>query len=147
MPPAAKMHWTIEDQSWRRILDHTSTTYPREACGMLLCARDAPLHVAEIHPAKNVTLEDPTRRYLVDPLEFLAIDQRTEQDGIGICGFYHSHPDHPCTPSEHDRELAWEGYLYVIVSITAGKFKEAGAWMFEPKAKQFKKAIFRYSTG
>ena len=147
MPATAKMIWTIEAESWRRILDHTAANYPREACGMLLCADDTPLHVTEIHPTKNVTLEDPTKRYMVDPLEFIAIDKRTEEDGIDICGFYHSHPDHPCTPSEHDRKLAWEGYLYVIVSITAGKFKEAGAWMFEPKARHFKKVRFQYSMG
>jgi proteasome lid subunit RPN8/RPN11 len=147
MPAAAKMPWTIEDQSWRRILDHTVANYPREACGMLLCAGDTPAHVAGVHPAKNMTQEDPARRYLVDPLEFIAVDQRAEQDAIEICGFYHSHPDHPCTPSEYDRKLAWEGYLYLIVSITAGKFKEAGAWMVEPNAKQFKQVIFHYGKG
>jgi proteasome lid subunit RPN8/RPN11 len=145
MPAAAKRLWTIEDQPWRRMLDHTVADYPREACGMLLCSGDTPRHVTEIHPTKNVTLEDPTRRYLVDPLEFIAVDKRLEQDEIDICGFYHSHPDHPCAPSKHDRKLAWEGYLYVIVSITDSKFNDAGAWIYNPESKQFKKVIFQYS--
>lgn len=114
---------------------------------MLLCSGGMPRHVTEIHPAKNVTLEDPARRYLVDPLEFIEVDKRAEQDGVDICGFYHSHPDHPCAPSEHDRKLAWEGYLYVIVSITGGSFREAGAWIYDPDAKQFEKVLFQYSKG
>jgi proteasome lid subunit RPN8/RPN11 len=63
---------------------------------------------------------------------------------LDICGFYHSHPDHPCVPSEHDRKLAWEGYLYLIVSVKGGLFDEAGAWTYDQNQKQFNEVIIQY---
>jgi proteasome lid subunit RPN8/RPN11 len=137
--------WTIENKSWYRILDHTVTNYPEEACGILLCTNEKPQNITEAYPTKNATLEDPAKRYFVDPLEFLEIDKQAEQKGYDICGFYHSHPDHPSVPSEHDRELAWEGYLYLIVSVINGVFNEAVAWIYDPDGMHFKEVLFQYN--
>jgi proteasome lid subunit RPN8/RPN11 len=139
---AKKNNWTIEKQAWDHILRHTISVYPQEACGILLCPCDTPHHIVEAHPTRNVTLEDPANRYFVDPVEFIKADEHAEQKGFDICGFYHSHPDHPCAPSEHDRKLAWESYLYLIISIIDGGFHEAGTWILEKDTKQFKKSHF-----
>jgi proteasome lid subunit RPN8/RPN11 len=137
---------TIEDQSWSSILQHTITNYPEEACGILLCSDEKPRHITEAHPTKNATLEDPARRYFVDPIEYLEVDKLAEQKGLDICGFYHSHPDHPSVPSEHDRKLAWEGYLYLIVSIKGGEFDHARTWIYNPDEKHFKEVKFKYKN-
>lgn len=143
MPSAQKNCWTIENQAWNRILGHTVAGYPKEVCGILLCPCEKPQHIARAHPTKNTTFEDPARRYLIDPLEFLEVDNWAEQNEFDICGFYHSHPDHPCAPSEHDRELAWEGYLYLIVSVKGGVFDEGRAWTYDPDKNQFTEVIFQ----
>jgi proteasome lid subunit RPN8/RPN11 len=143
MPSAEKNCWTIENQAWNRILGHTVAGYPKETCGMLLCPCEKTRHIARAYPTKNTTFEDPARRYLIDPLEFLEVGNWAEQKGFEICGFYHSHPDHPCVPSEHDRQLAWEGYLYLIVSVKEGLFDEAGAWTYDQGQKRFNEVIIQ----
>ncbi|UCF57199.1 MAG: M67 family metallopeptidase [Deltaproteobacteria bacterium] len=143
MPSGEKSSWTIEEQSWNHLLRHAVANYPKEACGILLSHSEKPRHITEVHPTKNATPENPATRYFVDPLEFLEVDKWAEERELDICGFYHSHPDHPSVPSEYDQKSAWEGYLYLIVSIKGGKFDEATAWIWHPDGKHFKEVIFQ----
>ena len=143
MPSFKKSFWTIEEQPWKSINQHSIDNYPDEACGILLCHHEIPQQIQEVYPTRNVTIEDPARRYLVDPKDFLKADRWAEQKGLNICGFYHSHPDHPASPSEYDRKLAWEGYLYLIVSIKSGTFDEAKAWIYDSGGKCFSEVEFK----
>ena len=140
-----KSVWTIEGRARETIIDHTVANYPHEACGILLCPIEKPRYISVAHPAKNITQEDPGRRYLIDPEQFIAVDRWGEQKGLDIGGFYHSHPDHPAAPSDHDRSLAWEGYLYLIVSVKRGLFNDAGAWTYDQNQEQFNEVIIQYT--
>jgi proteasome lid subunit RPN8/RPN11 len=135
--------WTIGGETWIRVLHHTIEAYPKEACGILLSHSAKPRHIRKVYPTKNVSLEDQARRYLVDPLEFLEADKWAEEQGLDICGFYHSHPDHPSAPSEYDRKMAWEGYLYLILSIKGGKFAEAKGWIYDSGPERFREVLFK----
>jgi len=44
-------------------------------------------------------------------------------------GIFHSHPDHPDKASETDRQAAWPGFSYVIMSIQKGKFASMRSWV------------------
>jgi proteasome lid subunit RPN8/RPN11 len=134
---------TIETEPWGRILRHSLEIYPKEACGILLSHSEKAMHIKKVYPTKNVSSEDQARRYLVDPLEFMNVDKWAEEQALDICGFYHSHPDHPSAPSEYDRKMAWEGYLYLILSINAGKFQDARAWMYDSDQVHFKEVMFK----
>lgn len=136
-------HWTIERGSWNRLVQHALDTYPKEACGILLNHSEKARHIREVYPTKNVSEEDQSRRYLVDPLEYLEADKRAEEQGLDICGFYHSHPDHPSAPSEYDGKMAWEGYLYLILSIRGGKFQDARAWIYDSDEEHFREVLFK----
>jgi proteasome lid subunit RPN8/RPN11 len=142
-----KKIWTIEGEARECIIRHTADNYPYEACGILLCPCDKPQHISVAHPTKNVTLEDPGRRYLIDPSEFIEIDRWAEQRSLDIGGFYHSHPDHPPAPSDHDRSLAWEGYLYLIVSVKGGLFDESRAWIYDQNQQHFDEVTVQYKNG
>ena len=141
MSSLEKSVWTIEGQTREKIIDHTVDHYPHEACGILLSPMEKPRYISEAHAAKNVTQEDPSRRYLIDPAEFIDVDKWAEAKGLDISGFYHSHPDHPAAPSDHDRSLAWEGYLYLIVSVKRGQFDTAGAWTYDQNQQRFNEVI------
>ena len=132
-----KDSWIVDGESWGRILRHTAGSYPNEACGILLSHSEELQRITEVHPTENATSEDQATRYFVDPHEFLDVDQWAEERGLDICGFYHSHPDHPSTPSEYDRKMALEGYLYIIVSIEGGRFNDASAWLYSRKTGHF----------
>ncbi|MGB9873952.1 MAG: Mov34/MPN/PAD-1 family protein, partial [Hydrogenobacter sp.] len=41
---------------------------------------------------------------------------------------YHSHPDHPDRPSQFDEERAFEGWSYIILSVSKGKVVSYRSW-------------------
>ncbi|HIN70155.1 MAG TPA: hypothetical protein EYM91_02740, partial [Acidobacteria bacterium] len=45
-----------------------------------------------------------------------------------LLGFYHSHPDHPARPSQHDLAHAWPFFVYVILAVQQGDPAELTAW-------------------
>ena len=45
---------------------------------------------------------------------------RLEREGLGVLGYYHSHPDHPAMYSDTDRELALPNMSYLITAVHGG---------------------------
>ena len=103
--------------------------YPYEACGVLVGAAAArEVRVQRVVPARNLNEERARDRYLMDPEAVMQADQAAREAGLDIVGFWHTHPDHPALPSETDRKAAWEGYSYVIVSVSGGKVEDLRSW-------------------
>jgi len=74
---------------------------PEECCGLLL-GRDA---IEEARPAANVDA-DPRRRFEIDPQTLIDAHRKARVGGLGVIGYYHSHPGGPAEPSETDRAMA-----------------------------------------
>lgn len=138
MPLTEQDSYTIEAEPWRSIRDHAQRDYPREACGVLLGHVEKPRNIVAIRPTRNAAPDLLSTRYVVDPQELLEVQIWAEDQDLEICGFYHSHPDHPAVPSEHDRHSAWEGYLYLILSVKEGRLTESRVWSWHPERKEFK---------
>jgi proteasome lid subunit RPN8/RPN11 len=51
-------------------------------------------------------------------------------------GIYHSHPNHPAIPSEHDRVAAQPYFSYVIISAMQGNIDHIRSWRLN-EASQF----------
>jgi proteasome lid subunit RPN8/RPN11 len=104
---------------------HAEQTYPHECCGALLAIDGV---IADALPLTNTTEGPAARRFLVGPADY----RRSEAWAAGhrgtLAGFYHSHPDHPARPSEHDLEHAWPTFLYVIVSVIKGSATALTGW-------------------
>jgi proteasome lid subunit RPN8/RPN11 len=45
-----------------------------------------------------------------------------------LIGVYHSHPQHPAIPSEHDLKQALPFFSYIIVSVLDGKSDNLFSW-------------------
>lgn len=58
-----------------------------------------------------------------------------------ILGFYHSHPDSPATPSDHDSQHAWPSYCYLIVNVKASGEAEPRAWHRRAASGQWEEEI------
>ncbi len=116
----------------QQLSDLVKASYPFEACGLLVGREeDKRTAVVRIAPARNLNREQPRRRYLLDPQDFLAADQAARAQGLEIVGFWHSHPDSPARPSRTDLEGAWAEYSYLIISVTgAGGDGAEGAESF-----------------
>lgn len=83
------------------------------------------------------------RRYAIAPQIMLQAQKEARDRHLNIIGIYHSHPDYPNTPSEFDREWAWQEYSYIIVSVQNGKAAELTSWVlddhhqFQPEALSY----------
>lgn len=103
--------------------------YPHETCGLLLGTQtDGRVDVFEIIQARNLNSERARDRYELDPADWITADATARERGLEIVGIWHSHPDHPARPSETDRSAAWEGWSYVIVSVTDKGIAEMRSW-------------------
>jgi proteasome lid subunit RPN8/RPN11 len=136
--PALKMSAEIA----QKIRQHGAETYPHECCGALL-GRDGVTadgigtaggvrlparEIAAIFPLVNRRDDSPGNRFSVTAEDVRDAEKAARENGLDIVGWYHSHPDHPASPSEYDREHAWPWYSYVIVSVANGKPKEMASW-------------------
>ena len=117
---------TEHDQAIRA---HAAQDYPHECCGFLVGRADGEaVTVARTVPAANLRDDSPRNRFEIDPGDLVKTDRAARAEGLGVVGFYHSHPDAPARPSEFDREHAWAGYCYVIVSVRSGQPQEMRNW-------------------
>ncbi len=117
---------------------HAKDTFPEECCGFLIGPTAEPRKVASTRRATNVVETNRERRYVIDPRDFLAVEQETKGSGHEILGFYHSHPNHPAEPSEFDRSRAWPWYTYVILSIVDRNPADLRAWSLDGETSLFR---------
>jgi proteasome lid subunit RPN8/RPN11 len=119
---------------------HGEADYPQECCGLLLGRIEMSGFkvVEEAYPISNAREEEAKRnRFLIKPEEFIQGQKYAVSAGMDIVGFYHSHPDHPSSPSEFDKEHAWPAYSYVIVSVNNGAAGDLSSWELEADRSAF----------
>lgn len=104
---------------------HGEETYPDECCGALIAVGGA---IVEAFRLPNTTSAGARRRFRIGPSDYREAEARATARGGTLAGFYHSHPDHPARPSQHDLEHAWPNFIYVIVSVSAGSAGDVTAW-------------------
>jgi proteasome lid subunit RPN8/RPN11 len=102
---------------------HGEETYPHECCGALLgISTPEGWRVQQAVRAGNTRTDSAHNRYNIDPSELVKIEREARRQGLGIAGFYHSHPDHPAQWSPTDfAEAHWIGCSYVITAVAQGK--------------------------
>ena len=104
---------------------HGADAYPYECCGALIAVDGT---IAEAFRLPNTTAAGARRRFRIGPTDYRQAEARAAERGGALAGFYHSHPDHPARPSQHDLEHAWPNLIYVIVSVNAGSAGDITAW-------------------
>ena len=110
----------------RAIDRHGEQTYPEECCGFLIGRADAETTwVERLLPVANERQDSRHNRYVINPETVLAAHKEARAAGADVVGYYHSHPDHPSKPSDFDREHAWPGLSYLIVSVQKGRAADA----------------------
>lgn len=132
----------------QQIRQHAEASYPDECCGLLLGTSHAHpdgVRVSEVWSVCNAWDEDSVKdyglaprdtsdahsrsdRYWIDPKDLLLAQRYARDHQVNVVGIYHSHPDHPARPSECDRQLAWAGYIYLILSVQQGQVCDVLSW-------------------
>lgn len=125
----------LRTQQLDEIKNHGEETYPQECCGFLLGTNENGVNILhELYRAENEwqdadrpelpdgRRESRANRYLITPEQWKRADAYAREAGVGIIGYYHSHPDHPAQPSGFDLDHScWPAESYIIVSIQQGK--------------------------
>jgi proteasome lid subunit RPN8/RPN11 len=113
---------------------HSVDAFPHECCGPLLISEGA---IIEAHPLANTTEGEAARRFLVGPDAYREAEAWARGRGGTLGGFYHSHPNHPARPSQHDLDHAWPNFVYVIVSVMAGTARDITCWRLREDRSAF----------
>jgi proteasome lid subunit RPN8/RPN11 len=128
----------LPDDVRERLREFALAEYPREACGLLLGRIEGIRRVVElVHPARNLNVERAHDRYELDPRDQLAAERAARDGGREVLGVWHTHPDHPATPSETDRAAAWSGWSYLILSVVRGELAELRSWRLDESTRTF----------
>ena len=117
---------------------HGESDYPHECCGFILGSfKDMESIGVEYIPASNTKEENRERRFLIDPMAYQKAEDEADELGMSVISIVHSHPDHPDKPSEFDREHAWPGFSYIIISVQDGNAVSFRSWLLSEDRKIF----------
>ena len=120
------------------ITRHGEASYPEECCGFLIGHADGGTTVVErVLSVGNERQESRHNRYLISPETVLAANKEARALSLDVVGYYHSHPDHPARPSEFDRDHAWPGLSYLIISVQGGKLADTRSWRLSDDRERF----------
>jgi len=128
----------LTDEIIKEFLKHAEEDYPHECCGFILgnFGNNESTGI-EYFPALNTKEVNRERRFLIDPLAYQKAEDEADNRGLSIISIVHSHPDHPDKPSDFDRDHAWPGFSYIIVSVQKGKSKSYKSWQLHEKREFF----------
>ncbi|MEO8582795.1 MAG: M67 family metallopeptidase [Flavitalea sp.] len=121
---------SVEQKSEKIMNEDAVKAFPDECCGFMYGTEDASGNrvVTESLPINNGAVENRRRRFEISPKDYLKGEQHALENGLLFLGIYHSHPNHPAIPSEHDRVAAQPYFSYVILSTYDGVIKNTRSW-------------------
>lgn len=102
--------------------------FPDECCGFLFGREAEDRVITRITVVQNAKEGDKRRRFEIAAADYLAAERYAEENGLSLLGVYHSHPDHPAIPSEHDRQAAQPYFSYIILSVIDGQHAGTRSW-------------------
>jgi proteasome lid subunit RPN8/RPN11 len=124
----------------RRMQEHGQQTYPEECGGLLLGEMTEPgvRLVTSVLPLENHREEMRERRVELSPLDYARAERQAARQGLGVWGFYHSHPDHPAVPSQYDLDhAAFLDWSYTIIPVAGGQARTARSWVLREDRSAF----------
>ena len=108
---------------------HAESDYPHECCGFILGNFiDKESNGIEYLQAANTKEKNRERRFLIDPMAYQKAEDNADERSLSVISIVHSHPDHPDEPSDFDRDHAWPGFSYIIISVHSGKSVSYRSW-------------------
>lgn len=119
----------IEPTVKEAMIKDALNSFPDECCGFLFGAeKENERTISEIVPVNNAKEGDKKRRFVISPMDYLKAERFAEERGLALLGVYHSHPNHPSLPSEHDRVAAQPYFSYIIISVNHNGFNDIRSW-------------------
>lgn len=122
------MKLLLSDEVTAYMQNHAEETYPNECCGFFFGEGGEERIVTHIQRVTNAKEGDQRRRFRIDPKDYQEAEAYADENDLSFLGIYHSHPDHPAEPSEHDRKVAMPFFSYIILSVQGGETADIRSW-------------------
>ena len=122
---------TVEQAAEKIMNEDAASAFPDECCGFMFGHEDAAGNrtITQALPKNNSAVENRKRRFVISPKDYMKGEQYAIQNDVQLLGIYHSHPNHPAIPSEHDRVAAQPFFSYVIISVQEGNVDHTRSWV------------------
>jgi proteasome lid subunit RPN8/RPN11 len=133
----------VESGPLAEMKTHASSIFPDECCGFLYGSEqtDGSRLITKILEVHNSKTGDKRRRFEISGKDYMLAEKFALENDNQLLGIYHSHPNHPAIPSEHDRVAALPYFSYVIVSVMNGHIDHIRSWQLNDSS-QFEEEIF-----
>src|ERR1700674_169691 len=120
----------IESAPLTEMKSHALSIFPDECCGFLFGTDqpDKSRTISKIREVNNSKLGDKRRRFEITGKDYMMAEKFALESNLLLLGIYHSHPNHPAIPSEHDRVAALPYFSYVIISVMQGNIYHIRSW-------------------
>jgi desampylase len=110
------MSLRISRQHIEQLLRYAELALPSECCGLLF---GDDKHIAAVTWTQNVSKMPPTH-FEIDPADLIAAERNSRGAKIGLIGYFHSHPNGHCRPSQIDAEMAVKDGRYWLIIANHG---------------------------
>jgi len=133
----------IEKMAWEQMRSHAEKEFPDECCGFFYGIEVADQRkVMLTRPVMNTKDGDKRRRFEISPLDYMHAEKHALDNNLSLLGVYHSHPQHPAIPSEHDLKQAMPWFSYIIISIQDRVFDHVRSWRLNENTHKFEEENF-----
>lgn len=130
----------ISPEAFNSMLSDAEARFPNECCGFFYGTDKDKRDIVLAQPVSNSKAGDQRRRFEISALDYMKAERFATANNLQLLGIYHSHPNHPAIPSEHDRKQAVPTFSYIILSIQEGEFDHIRSWQLNPE-EQFEEEI------
>jgi len=120
---------SIREEALDIMVADAEGSFPDECCGFVMGSEEGnDRNISRVLVVDNSKEGDRRRRFAIAPSDYILAERKAEEWGLQLLGIYHSHPNHPAIPSEHDRIAAQPFFSYFILSVKEGEFEELRSW-------------------
>ena len=119
---------SITPPAYEIITQDAVKSFPDECCGFLYGREDRDRIITDALVVNNSKDGDKRRRFEISAKDYLQAERYAEKNGLQLLGVYHSHPNHPAIPSEHDRVAAQPYFSYIIISVHDDNIDHIRSW-------------------
>ena len=133
---------SIESAPLAQMKSHALNIFPDECCGFLFGIEqtDGNRIISKIKEVNNSKPGDKRSRFEIAGKDYMQAEKFAAENDLLLLGIYHSHPNHPAIPSEHDRVAAQPYFSYVIFPYMQRMIDHIRSWRLN-EASQFEEEI------
>jgi proteasome lid subunit RPN8/RPN11 len=119
----------IENKALENMIADAEKAFPDECCGFVFGEETGTERlILDIQVVDNAKQGDKRRRFEITASDYMKAERYADERNLQLLGVYHSHPNHPAIPSEHDRVAAQPFFSYLILSVMDGHFEVIRSW-------------------